>query len=353
MTLQEKEKLLAARLAEHPKVSLGFYPTPLCRLEKLSAMFGVELYMKREDFSGISVFGGNKMRKLEYVFGDVLKSGCDTVFTYGATQSNHAMQTATAARKCGVEPVLWLTEFVHAAEEDVRANLLLDAILGAEVHIISREQAKDKAEVTRRRREELAAQGHKVYDILGGAADAIGGCGFTEGFLELYRQMEALGETPDYVFTTTGSGGTVSGLVAAKKALGLDTKIIGIRVADKPATYKEKIIDLANDVLEYLGYDRTTCGDDFEINADYYGEGYEIPYEPANETIRLMARKEGIMLDPVYTGKGFNAVLEYIKNGIVKPQSRVVFLHTGGTTALFAEPSMVGSLSVNDRLFRE
>lgn len=349
--MQSKEKQLAERLARQPKVELGFYPTPLCRMEKLSEMFGVDLFIKREDFSGISVFGGNKMRKLEFVFGDVLRSGCDTVFTYGATQSNHAMQTATAARKCGVEPVLWLTEFVRPEKNDVRANLLLDAILGAEVHIITPEQAGDHEGTTRSRRLELEADGHRVYDILGGAANAIGGCGFTEGFLELYRQMTAFGKTPDYVFTTTGSGGTLSGLVAAKKALGLDTRIVGIRVADKSASYKEGIVKLANDVLEYLGYDRTAEDGDFEVNADYYGEGYEIPYEPANDTIRLVARKEGIMLDPVYTGKGFNGMLEYIKNGTVSPGSSVVFLHTGGTTALFAEPSIVGSLSRNDKCY--
>jgi L-cysteate sulfo-lyase len=163
--------------------------------------------------------------------------------------------------------------------------------------------------------------------------------------------MSDLDAAPDYVFTTTGSGGTLSGLVAAKKALGLDTKIVGIRVADKSPTYKEGIVKLSNDVLEYLGYDRCADDSDFEVNADYYGEGYEIPYEPANNTIRLVARTEGIMLDPVYTGKGFNGMLEYIKNGIVKPGSNVVFLHTGGTTALFAESSIVGSLSKNDRYF--
>jgi L-cysteate sulfo-lyase len=180
--MQTKEKQLSERLARQPKVRLGFYPTPLCRLDKLSAMFGVNLFVKREDFSGISVFGGNKMRKLEFVFGDVLKTGCDTVFTYGATQSNHAMQTATAARKCGIDPILWLTEFVKPDENDVRANLLLDAILGAEVHIITPVQAADHEGTTKERRMELEAQGHKVYDILGGAANAIGGCGFTEGF---------------------------------------------------------------------------------------------------------------------------------------------------------------------------
>lgn len=349
--MQSKEELLEQRLGSKPKVTLGFYPTPLSKLEKLSEMFGIELFIKREDFSGISVFGGNKMRKLEFVFGDMLKGGYDTLFTYGATQSNHAMQTATAARKCGVEPILWLTQFVKPDENDVRANLLLDAILGAEVHIINREQAADHEGTTRERRLELEAQGHKVYDILGGAANEIGGCGFAEGFLELYRQMIACGGAPDYVFTATGSGGTLSGLVAAKRALGLDTKIIGIRVADKPDTYKEKIVNLANDVLEYLGYEPTAVDGDFEVNADYYGEGYEIPFEPANETIRLVARTEGIILDPVYTGKAFNAMLEYVKDGRVKQGSKVVFIHSGGTTALFAEPAMVGSLSKNDKCY--
>lgn len=345
------EELFSRRMAGLPKVSLGFYPTPLCKLERLSADYGVNIFIKREDLSGISAFGGNKMRKLEYVFGDVLRTGCDVVFTYGATQSNHAMQTATAARKCGVEPILWLTEFVRPNENDVRANLLLDAILGAEVHVISWQEAQDHEGTTRERRRELEMQGHKVYDILGGAANALGGCGFAEGFLELHGQMAAIGKTPDFIFTTTGSGGTLSGLVAAKKALGLDTEIVGIRVADKPASYKDDILRLSNDVLEFLGYERLARDDDFEVNSDYYGEGYEIPYEPANDTIRLVARTEGIMLDPVYTGKGFNGMLEYIKNGAVPRGSNVVFLHTGGTTALFSEPSIVGTLPQNDNFF--
>lgn len=151
------------------KLKLGFYPTPFHRLDRISEEYGVELYVKREDFSGMTLFGGNKIRKLEYLLHDAIRQGCDTVVTYGATQSNHAMETATAARKCGLNPVLFLAAIVEPNAADIRANLLLDTILGAEINIIpangqsTKQTMEESQDLIQSRIKELEAQGHKIY----------------------------------------------------------------------------------------------------------------------------------------------------------------------------------------------
>ena len=342
---------LEQALRRHPKVSLGFYPTPLQKLEKLSKKYGVNVYMKRDDFSGMSVFGGNKIRKLEYLMGDALAKGCDTVFTYGATQSNHAMQTATVARKCGLLPILYLAAIVEPDKESIRANLLLDSILGAEIHIIPAEDgsmanASARAAVlAQKQMEQLEREGHKCYDIPMGGASIIGTCGFIEGFMEMEKQLDALGEKADYLYTATGTGGTLAGVTAGKKALGSDIKIVGITVSDKGEEYADHIAGLANSALATISYPENVTPDDFSLDRGYYAPGYEQPNEMANRAIKELARTEGIFTDSVYSGKGFSGMLDHIKTGRIKPGSTVVFLHTGGTTALFAESEIIGSLA--------
>jgi len=343
------------KIKKFPKAKLGFYPTPLQKLENLSNKYGVNLYMKRDDFSGMSLFGGNKVRKLEYLMGDALAKGCDTVFTYGATQSNHAMQTATVARKCGMKPILYLGALVKPKPEDVRANLLLDAIVGAEVHIVDAPDGNlananaRSFELAKKHIEQLEKQGHKCYDIPPGGASTLGTCGFAEGFIEIIEQMNALGKHADYIFTATGTGGTLAGLVAGKKYIGSDTKIIAIRVSDKPDTYKQYICDLANQCLDLIGYDGEKVNlNDFEIDPNYYAPGYEMPNEMANASIKELARVEGLFADAVYSGKSLSGMIDYIKTGKVEKGSNIVFLHTGGATALFAEQEIIGSLAIND-----
>ena len=342
---------LETALQRLPKVTLGFYPTPLQKLEKLSERYGVNIYVKRDDFSGMSVFGGNKIRKLEYLMGDALRLGCDTVFTYGATQSNHAMQTATAARKCGLLPILYLAAIVEPDKECVRANLLLDTILGAEIHIVPAEDgslanASARAAVlAKRQMERLERDGHKCYDVPLGGASVIGTCGFLEGFMELEKQLEAIGQKADYLFTATGTGGTLAGVTAGKRALDSDVNIVGITVGEKPEDYPQHIADLANRALQKIGLSGDVTLDDFSIDRGYFAPGYEQPNEEANAAIRELARTEGIIAGPVYSGKGFSGMLGHILAGKVKAGSTVVFLHTGGTTALFAESEIIGSLA--------
>ena len=333
------------------KLKLGFYPTPFHRLDRISEEYGVKLYVKREDFSGMTLFGGNKIRKLEYLLHDAIRQGCDTVVTYGATQSNHAMETATAARKCGLSPVLFLAAIVEPNAADIRANLLLDTILGAEINIIpangrsTKQTMEESQDLIQGRIKELEAQGHKIYNIPTGGSLPLGACGFADAYVETMEQAAAMGLKPDYLFTATGSTGTLSGLCAGKALLGNDTKLVGIEVGPKPASYPEEVIALANEALRLMGADETVTADLFTVTDQYYGAGYEVPSPDANDDIRYLARTEGIFADPVYSGKSFHGMMEYIRNGRVPKGSTVIFLHTGGATALFSESGIVGDLS--------
>lgn len=337
-------------LASRPRKQIGFFPTPLHKLERLSEQLGVNLYLKRDDMTGVSLFGGNKVRKLEYLMGDAMEQGCDTVFTFGATQSNHAMQTVTACRRFGLTPILYLVAIVEPSPEDIRANLLLDKVLGAEIHIVPMNgKTEDEADelavkLAEEQSAKLEAQGHKCYMVPMGGASHVGSSGFVAGFLEMTRQMEQLGHHAEYVFHGTGTGGTLAGLAAGRALIGSDTKIVSINVSPKPQEHYAKIAKLATDTLSYLGSSKTVAVEELHFDQNYYAPGYEIPNQGATDAIKLLARTEGILLDPVYTGKGFAGMLDYIRTGKVPQGSTVVYWHTGGETALFAEKAIVGDI---------
>ncbi len=350
------EKTMDARklLGKLPKVQLGFFPTPLHKLERLSKQLGVELYIKRDDFTGISLFGGNKIRKLEYLIGDAEAKGCEYVFTFGATQSNHAMQTVCACRRRGLKPVIYLVAIVKPDEADVRSNLLLDQILGAEVHIVeigegeTEADAEDRSVVmAREHMARLEAEGHRCYEVPMGGASDVGSVGFIDGYVELEEQLEAAGLHADYIFHGTGTGGTMAGMQAGRKLLGSDTEIISVNVSFKDEGYGAKCAELANKSLAQIGAGdvKVDACEDIHTDLNYYLPGYEIPNEAASEAIRLLAREEGLFVDPVYTGKAFAGMLDYIRSGRVKEGSTVVFWHTGGATALFAEKEILGDIT--------
>lgn len=348
MTIDEAKKYFSTV----PKESLGFFPTPLHPLERLSAELGVRLYIKRDDYSGINLFGGNKIRKLEYLLGDARKQGCDTVFTYGATQSNHAMQTVTACRRLGLTPVLYLVAIVAPDENDVRANLLLDKIMDAEIHIVYQEpgETEENAEersfaLAREHMARLNAAGHKCYDVPMGGASPIGSAAFIEGYTELTSQLEQQSLSADYLFHGTGTGGTMAGLAAGKKLIDSATEIISINVSAKQDwEYRVRCAEIATESLACLGISLPVLPEDFHTDLNYYAPGYELPNAAAAEAIKLLARKEGLLVDPVYTGKAFAGMLDYIRSGKVAPGSTVVFWHTGGATALFAEKEILGDI---------
>ncbi len=342
-----------AKLANLGKISLGFYPTPFHKLERISQEFGVNLYIKREDFSGTTLFGGNKIRKLEYLLKDAREQGCDTVFTYGATQSNHAMETATAARRCGMKPVLFLGAIVEPKPDDIRANLLLDTILGAEIHILESNGRSTKDTMAANkplfesRIAELAQEGHKVYDIPIGGSTPRGAAGFADAYIELIEQAQTMGLKIDYLCTATGSGGTLAGLTAGRALIHDEqTRIHAYTVGKKdPATYGQGVADLSNKVLELLEAEEQVSVEDLHICYDYVGPGYEKPYREANDDIRYLAKTEGIFTDPVYSGKAFHGMMEDIRSGKIPAGSTVVYLHTGGATALFSEQDIIGDLN--------
>lgn len=341
-----------ALMEQKPRARLGFFPTPLHKLENLSRMLGIRLYIKRDDFSGMSLFGGNKIRKLEYLMGDAVAKGCDTVFTYGATQSNHAMQTVTACRRLGLNPILYLNAYVEPDERDVRSNMLLDRILGAEVHIVRGEDGETEAETEARcfalgraHAARLEAEGRRCCDIPLGGASCIGSAAFVGGFCEFSMQCAEAGIRPDRLFTATGTGGTLSGLVAGRKLLGSDVKITAVAVSDKKPDYEANCAALANESLHWLGGGERVGAGDFSVDRGYFAPGYERPNEASTEAIRLLARAEGLLADPVYTGKGFAGLLGHVRTGKVAPGSTVVFWHTGGATALFAEREILGALT--------
>ena len=349
-----RERCAGARelLGKMPKEKLGFFPTPLYRLERLSEELGVNLYIKRDDFTGMNLFGGNKIRKLQYLIGDALEKGCEYVFTFGATQSNHAMQTVSACRKCGLKPVLYLVAVVEPDREDLRSNLLLDKIMGAEIHVVeirpeeSEEDAEERAlQMAREHMGRLEAEGHLCYEVPMGGASPVGSVGFVEGYVEFMEQSVELGIHPDYIFHGTGTGGTLAGLVAGKVLTGSDAEIISINVSWKDDGYPERVRELADRSLAIMGANQkvNSCKD-IHTDLNFYQPGYEMPNEMAKEAILLLAREEGLLVDPVYTGKAFAGMLGYIRSGKVTRGSNVVFWHTGGATALFAEKEILGDL---------
>ena len=330
------------------KVKLGFFPTPLQRLDRLSERLGVEIYLKRDDLTGISQFGGNKVRKLEYLMAHALGEGADTIFTYGASQSNHAMQTVTACRRLGLHPILYLTNLIESDQENPYGNLLLDRIMGAEIHLepsdgvdmmVAEERIREEVKM---RMETLKAEGRTCYEIPMGGANAIGSLGFVEAYVELAEDLQRIGKSAQYLYHATGTGGTLAGLVAGKKLLQSEIKIRSIGVGIGGEGYEERVVHHANGALDLLNRPERVLQEDLAVISGYYGEGYEVPSKEGYRALRLLAETEGIFLDPVYTAKAFSGMVDHIRKGIIEKGSTVVFWHTGGATALFAERKIFG-----------
>ena len=340
-----------AIIGKLPRRPLGFFPTPLCRLDTLSEELGVNLWIKRDDFTGSNLFGGNKTRKLEFLIGKAIDEGAECVFTYGATQSNHAMQTAWAAAKNGLKPILYLAAVVPPDPDEFKANLLLDGIFGAEIHVVDLEEGESFADAERRSfklgKEHIARleeEGVKSYDIPMGGANVYGSLGYVNAIVELAQQMEEEKLHFDHLYHSTGSGGTMAGLAAGRALLGLDMQIHSVTAMEVDERYAERAVKLANGALELLGADESVIEEDLLIDQNHYGPGYECPSEEATEAIKLLARKEGILVDPVYSGKAFAGLISDVRSGRVPAGSDVLFLHTGGATVFFAEKEIIGDL---------
>ena len=320
------------RINKLPRFGLAQLPTPVERLERLTReLGGPELVIKRDDLTGLAL-GGNKTRKLEFLIGDALARGADTVVTVGAAQSNHCRQTAAAACKAGLECELILN---GERPETSNGNLLLDRLFGAREHWIERDQ---RAEKLREVAEELRARGRKPYVIGVGGSNGIGATGYVVAMLELVEQLRAGALKVDHILFGTSSGGTQAGIELGARITGFAGKLHGLSIdKNEPEhlEYEQEVAQIANECAEYIGSEARLAAEEISVVYGYKGEGYGVVGDLEREAIGLMARCEGIVLDPVYSGRAFGALVDLIRRGMFKRGETVLFWHTGGTPALF------------------
>jgi L-cysteate sulfo-lyase len=334
------------RVDRFPRVDLIHRPTPLRKLERLTARLGgPDIFIKRDDLTGLA-FGGNKSRKLEFIIRDILEKRADVVITWASLQSNWCMQTAAAARTFGIKPVLVLFK-TYDLPEGPDGNLLLDVILGADIRILEAEKGKvvkaaQAFSVLEEAAREMAGQGHRSYLVpVGGSMvrgdmdKPLGAVSYVAAFAELLDGLRAGGVEPDYVVHSTGSGGTQAGLVVGARALTDGCRVIGISVSDPKGPFSDDVLEIARATDEALGLGLEVRPEDVVVFDEYIGEGYGVVDRGVAETIRLVFQTEGIVLDPVYTAKAMAGLIDLIKTGFFKRTDRIVFVHTGGTPALF------------------
>ncbi|MCL0092905.1 D-cysteine desulfhydrase family protein [Dehalococcoidia bacterium] len=320
-----------------PRVALGHWPTPLHELPRLSATLGgPRIFIKRDDLTGLAL-GGNKCRKLEYVLADALKNGVDTLITSGSSQSNHALQTAAAARKLGMEAYLLLVKGMHV---ETQGNLLLQNILNSTVNIVEVADPSEMFTTMPRKMNELAdelrSKGHTPLVIPAGAEFPLGTVGWVDAAEEIGRQLRDQEIDAQYVVLAHSGGGTQAGLVLGFKQLKLPLNVVGISTMYQKSAAVNEVVTLANDTARLLGFDVTITPDEVTLYDDYIGEGYGIPTEGCIEAIRLVAQTEAIFLDPVYSAKAMAGFVDLIRKGEFTSKDTVLFIHTGGVPALFA-----------------
>lgn len=322
-------------LARFPRLFLAHLPTPLERLDRLSAeLGGPEIWIKRDDCTGLST-GGNKTRKLEFLMAEAEAQGAEMVMTQGATQSNHARQTAAFAAKLGMRCHLLLEDRTGSNDPNYNGNgnVLLDRLHGATIEKCAGGldmNAELEAAAGR-----LRAQGVKVYTIPGGGSNPTGALGYVNCAYELIGQANDRGLALDHIVTATGSAGTQAGLIVGLKAINANVPLLGVGVRAPKPKQEENVYNLALATAEKLGCPGVVARADVVADTDYVGAGYGIPRDDTIEAIRMFAELEGILLDPVYSGKGAAGLIDYIRKGRFRKGERVVFLHTGGAAALF------------------
>ena len=327
------------KLTDIPRISLGFLPTPLEDLKRIGAELGIELTLKRDDFTGFGG-GGNKVRKLEYLMADALDRGAKVLITTGGHQSNHARMTAAAARKFGMKPVLVL----RGNRPDVmQGNLLLDHLLGAEIDFLDPDAYF--AEINPRMpqpADAASARGETPYVIPLGGASALGAMGYVAAVKELSEQYGEAGRpAPEFIVAPVGSGGTLAGLLIGCAMFWPRTQVIGIAVSGSAVPFSERIAAMADAGAELLGFDARFDPADVAIETGYVGEAYAVPSAEGNAAIGRLARSEGLFLDPVYTGKAMAGLIDCVARGRIAPGRRVLFVHCGGSPALFPHAELL------------
>ncbi len=323
--------------------TLFTHPTPLEKMKNLSSLTGVEIFIKREDLIG-SGFGGNKIRKMEYLIVDVMHKRADSALTWGGIQSNWCRAMSSVCRIFGIEPHLILFRRKNLPDE-TGGNVLLENFSGAKIKIFDGEGKKllkldDIREIVFQTLEKI---GKKTYlapigaSIPEGSMEVSwGGIAYLDCFYELMEQCNSLGFEPNWIVHATGSGGTQAGLIAGSKLMGSGTKILGISVSERKEDFEKIIEGIIQNIENYIQVDLDLKDEDINVIDNYIGEGYGIVEKEIVRNLKIVAEKEGVFLDPVYTGKGMVGLLDLIEKGFIRKGEKVIFIHTGGLPALFS-----------------
>ncbi len=323
---------LAEAIAAVPRVPLARLPTPLHCLSALGEAWGApDLWIKRDDLSGLA-FGGNKVRKLEFLAAHAQQRGARTLVTAGRVQSNHTRDTAIVARRLGMDAAVVLS---GTRPEPATANVLLEELMGVQIAWADGDRAAYRQGVKLLTRLKLG--GGRPYYIPPGGANPRGCVGYVAAVLELATQCEELGEPlPDAIVVPVGTGGTLAGLIAGCRLLQIPTQVIGIGVVEAPHGRPRPVAKLATATGKFLGFKETRIeADAVHVDTDYLGPGYSLATPKSTAAIATMAQYEGIFLDPCYTGKGLAGLHGLLERGVLDPARRLLFWHTGGQIALF------------------
>lgn len=315
------------------KYPLGFLPTPLHELRHFSRKYtsGYRVFIKRDDHTGLAS-GGNKTRKLEYLVGEAFQQGADTVVASGAQQSNHCRQTAAACAMAGLECHLML----GGTEPKVKSgNLLLSSLFGAHIHYTGEKRKGEDAELLV---EKLRSTGKRPYLIPYGGSNATGALGYVEATQELQQQLKTLNLKIDYIFFASSSGGMQAGIAMGKAMYGLPSGLMPVRIDKEPTGGKspgEMVSSIIYEARERFGLHTEVDENDLKLLEGYEKPGYGVLTDHEKKAILALAGSEGILLDPVYTGRAFYALMHQTQNQLIHPDTNILFWHTGGLPATF------------------
>jgi L-cysteate sulfo-lyase len=328
-------------LSRFPRLHFAHLPTPLEPMTRLSEVLGgPNLWIKRDDCTGLSS-GGNKTRKLEFLMADAIQNKADTIITQGATQSNHARQTTAIAAKMGMECHILLENRTGYEDEAYvySGNVLLDQLHGSTISKCP--VGTDMVAAMETLAQRLRDDGKSPYIIPGGGSNEIGALGYVNAAIELVTQANDRSLRIDHLVHATGSSGTQAGLVVGMEGMNSGIPVYGINVSRPRQEQEEMVFDLAQRTAVYMGLNSKVVKPDKVVaNGDYFGDGYGLPTPAMAEAVKMVAQYEGILLDPVYSGKGFAGLIDLIRKGHFKKGENVVFLHTGGSVSLFAYPGV-------------
>ncbi|MGO1470572.1 MAG: D-cysteine desulfhydrase family protein [Tissierella sp.] len=309
---------------EDNRILIANLPTPIERLNNLSDKYAMGIYLKRDDFTGSEV-SGNKVRKLEFSIGHALEKGCDTIITAGAIQSNHCRATAALCAKLGLN-----CELIIKGErpDDFEGNIFLSKMLGANIHYIASDGPVD--EKMEKVKKEIELKDKKGYIIPIGASNAVGSLGYAENMKEIIKQEKELGLEFDAIVVTVGSGGTYAGLWYANRKLEKEKDIVGFSVSDSTEEFTLDVKDILIDMYKRDGIKEKIDENRIIIKDEYIGDGYALSREEEIRFICDIAKSEGLVFDPVYTGKAFRGMISEIENGNFNEYKNILFIHTGG-----------------------